>query len=1340
MLTTSLLNIGGYVSTSITPAQYQEMSGDSTVFDGIAGTEVSPITFNAGSGANFVRSSDAIAFATLDTGNANDPLDGSDRVQVVYPEPRTPVQVVPPPGIPGDIRDDFLQQFVQFGHGAYKATIRTGAGPDVVNVQSFENSGYVRLSPQDPPAYDRPDYYDSIVDVGTGDDYVYGFLPYKTQFFGGDGVDTLFLYGCYRDWSYQVVDGNSDGRLDIDSSDDSVDYMVWNASTNLSGTAINNSVRGFELFQFNDILLDVREKLAIIGSGLSVNEGGQADFQIILDHDGLKSGQTVVFTLKMRSGSAEVGADLAQLNADSLQAQAGVDLQIVDLNTASGEIKVQVTATNDLDRGATIAALSVPIVADNVGELAGPEDYFVDLAGFGQTSTAHGLIGPDPNSPPVVVSRIDDQRARPGNFFFFPISESTFNDSDVNDSLTLTASLADGGPLPAWLTFDPATQAFSGTPSSSDIGIISISLAASDLQLASAATEFDIMVDAASLPAASSPRVLNYGYAVTGTIGPGLPTNVVPLALSDDIQYREPPVNTPNDFIPDELKGRFDYDLYFKFTKKDVLGDNGQVVSTSYEFNKDDLTGLKVPVRVDNPDLKVVTEGDDNLRAIGFTPAALTPHINAMELATLRLGGGNDHFQVKGDGIAQSIRSQVDIDASRGYVFQSNIFGGEGDDDIRPYMPYASTFSGGPSTNYHDAIYDPTGEGFPVTLGPSLLPEEVSYGDYIELKGSRFDWDIEFKDGNGDGSVTLDSILGEEDYLALSNNNKVSGFERIRFGDIYFDLLLSRQVDQVKIYGQPDYYLNGSENPASELNSDIQKDSGLWSAFRFNRIKLDGIVGTATDPVTVFTGDSEDTPFILGALRFASLSTEQGSDIVNLGGSDQSSIDLGPGLDQIVISGEVLQTTINAGEGGDSLILGSLANSQIIGSGGDDVVQIDGSTVSTAFYGDDLLGSALGGNDTLILPSSLSSYALELASDPVSSVLSFRDGRANLYSGFENYVFADGSYTSAQLQQAFGGDGATLSDLVIGIVGQTSIEEGLSASYGVYLQGVGLDVGRSVDLTLRVRGIDATETVDYAALTPDLLNASPGVSLGGISVDPVSRAISLTVVNSGQSGLSPSAQLLTFSLATIADKLAESDEAISVELTSASARIREGMSSILTTIVNKNASVVGGGVTINADPAVASSQNLLGTSGPDIITSLSGSDLLDGGPGADKLIGGLGSDQFRLAYGQDSIDQILDFNPNEDLLVVQDVVTGSFLGRFLDGATQSSKVLSVVKSARKAASAASPIAYDSRSGRVYLNDNGARKGFGADGGAIAELSPFIKLRSDDFLFSYSLPV
>ena len=58
----------------------------------------------------------------------------------------------------------------------------------------------------------------------------------------------------------------------------------------------------------------------------------------------------------------------------------------------------------------------------------------------------------------------------------------TFADADLSDpaNLTLSATLAGGGALPAWLTFDAATRTFSGTPADDDAGAVTVEVTATD--------------------------------------------------------------------------------------------------------------------------------------------------------------------------------------------------------------------------------------------------------------------------------------------------------------------------------------------------------------------------------------------------------------------------------------------------------------------------------------------------------------------------------------------------------------------------------------------------------------------------------------------------------------------------------------------------------------------------------------------------------------------------------------------------------------------------------------------------------------------------------------------
>ncbi|MBI0557605.1 hypothetical protein F6Q06_24770, partial [Pectobacterium parmentieri] len=54
--------------------------------------------------------------------------------------------------------------------------------------------------------------------------------------------------------------------------------------------------------------------------------------------------------------------------------------------------------------------------------------------------------------------------------------------------------LADGSPLPSWITFNPATGTFSGTPGNADVGNLSIRVTATDGSNTSISTSFGLTV------------------------------------------------------------------------------------------------------------------------------------------------------------------------------------------------------------------------------------------------------------------------------------------------------------------------------------------------------------------------------------------------------------------------------------------------------------------------------------------------------------------------------------------------------------------------------------------------------------------------------------------------------------------------------------------------------------------------------------------------------------------------------------------------------------------------------------------------------------------------------
>ena len=93
------------------------------------------------------------------------------------------------------------------------------------------------------------------------------------------------------------------------------------------------------------------------------------------------------------------------------------------------------------------------------------------------------------NDAPTVANPITDQAATEDAGFSFTFAANTFNDIDAGDSLSYSAS-----GLPAWLSFDAATRTFSGTPANADVGLVTITLRATDLAGAFVEDQFVVTV------------------------------------------------------------------------------------------------------------------------------------------------------------------------------------------------------------------------------------------------------------------------------------------------------------------------------------------------------------------------------------------------------------------------------------------------------------------------------------------------------------------------------------------------------------------------------------------------------------------------------------------------------------------------------------------------------------------------------------------------------------------------------------------------------------------------------------------------------------------------------
>ena len=129
------------------------------------------------------------------------------------------------------------------------------------------------------------------------------------------------------------------------------------------------------------------------------------------------------------------------------------------------------------------------VQALNVGQML--TETVTVTAADGTTATVTITIQGANDAP--TAGAIADVGAPINQPFTYQVPANTFTDVD-NATLTYSATLAGGGALPGWLSFNAATRTFSGTPGAGDAGSVVVRVTASDGSL-SASRDFTIGVD-----------------------------------------------------------------------------------------------------------------------------------------------------------------------------------------------------------------------------------------------------------------------------------------------------------------------------------------------------------------------------------------------------------------------------------------------------------------------------------------------------------------------------------------------------------------------------------------------------------------------------------------------------------------------------------------------------------------------------------------------------------------------------------------------------------------------------------------------------------------------------
>ncbi|MCG8493060.1 MAG: putative Ig domain-containing protein, partial [Sneathiellales bacterium] len=255
---------------------------------------------------------------------------------------------------------------------------------------------------------------DDLITGGSGDDTIDG----------GDNTDTAVFSGNFADYTITYNDSNDS----------------WTVSHDGGGSDGTDTLTNIEFLQFADQTVSTSlSAVPTIDQGISnqqIAEDSALSFVVPSDaFDESDPLDALTYSANLAGG----GALPSWLSFD------GTTFSGIPLNENVGTLSIEVTAT--------------------------------DL--FGNTATTtFDLDVTNTNDAPVIDQGIGTQNATEDAAFSFAIPSDAFDDVDVGDSLTYTASLTGGAALPTWLSFDGTS--FSGTPINDDVAVLSVDVTATD--------------------------------------------------------------------------------------------------------------------------------------------------------------------------------------------------------------------------------------------------------------------------------------------------------------------------------------------------------------------------------------------------------------------------------------------------------------------------------------------------------------------------------------------------------------------------------------------------------------------------------------------------------------------------------------------------------------------------------------------------------------------------------------------------------------------------------------------------------------------------------------------
>ncbi len=839
------------------------------------------------------------------------------------------------------------------------------------------------------------------------------------------------------------------------------------------------------------------------------------------------------------------------------------------------------------------------------------------------------------HAPQILGFGIGDQVSDEDAPFSFVVPEQAFTDPDLNDSLSFSASISDGGVLPAWLKFDTITKTFSGTPGNDDVGSFAVKVTATDAGLLSVSDEFNLIVNNSN----DAPQILV----------PGLADQVVFEAA--DFSFALP------------LDSFTDVDTDDSLTYSAVLEDGSALPpwllfdASTNTFSGTPPTGAgSLSINVTATDTSGETATDSFV--ITALPSGLNPIQGTNEGDTLygtadadRINGlaGNDYLH--GGAGNDELNGDSGNDTLIGAAGDDQLNAGEGDDFLDGNEGNDLLLAGVGNDRLEGGSGDDIlqgEEGNDVLYGEDGVDQLTGAAGDDYLHGGAGNDQLDGGLGNdtlyggegddtllaSDGDDFLDGNEGNDVLLAGIGNDRLEGGsgDDILQGEEGNDVLYGEDgVDQLTGAAGDDYLHGGAGND--------QLDGGLGNDTLYGGEGDDTLLASDGDD---FLDGNEGNDLLLAGVGNDRLEGGSGDDILQ--GEEGNDVLYGEdGVDQL--TGAAGDDYLHGGAGNDQLD-GGLGNDTLYGGEGDDtLLASDGDDFLDGNEGNDVLLAGIG-NDRLEGGSGDDILQGEEGND----VLYGEDGVDQL-TGAAGDDYLHGGAGNDQLDGGLGNDtlyGGEGDDTLLASDGDDFLDG--NEGNDLLLAGVGndrLEGGSGDDILQGEEGND----VLYGEDGVDQLTGAAGDDYlhGGAGNDQLDGGLGNDTLYGGEGD--------DTLLASDGDDFLDGNEGNDVLLAGIGNDRLEGGSGDDILQGEEGNDVLYGEDGVD---------QLMGASGDDYLHGGAGNDLLDGDIGNDTLIGDAGDDQLAGGSGIDFLqggtgNDVYRYNRNDAADTILDV--GGFSDR-----------------------------------------------------------------------------